>query len=478
VTLRIGAGAGYAGDRIEPAVELAERGDLDYLCFECLAERTLALARERLARGEQGYDPRLRERMERVLPACAERDVTVVTNMGAADPRGAARATVVVAEELGLDLAVASVGGSDVRDRLEDVRPETDEGEPIDDYRDRVVAANAYLGVEGIVAAIDAGADVIVTDRVADTSLFLGPQVAEFGWSTDPLDDEVGQGLVAAHLLECAGQVTGGYFADPGYKDVDGLADLGFPIGEIDADGGLVVTKVPDTGGQVTVRTCTEQLLYEVHDPSAYVTPDVVADFSGVELEPVGEDRVRVTGAQARPRTDTLKVNVSYEDSVVGEGSISYGGPGAVECADLAASVVRDRLDRRGAAVDELRIDRIGIDSLHGEIGHEHPETPYEVRLRVAARCRTEADARAVANEVETLYTNGPAGGGGVTTDVRHEIGIVSTLIDRSLVEPVVRLHPGAEPVDVAGDGEREAGGDGEPGGETDAPAASTRVGQ
>lgn len=449
MTVRIGAGAGYAGDRIEPAVVLARRGNLDYLCFECLAERTLALARERLARGEPGYDPRLRERMRRVLPECAERDTTVVTNMGAADPAGAARATVDVADELGLDVAVASVGGSDVRDRLDEVRPETDEGEPIDDYRDRVVAANAYLGVDGIVAAIDAGADVVVADRVADTSLFLGPLVAEFGWSTHPPADELGGGLVAAHLLECAGQVTGGYFADPGYKDVDGLADLGFPIGEVDADGSLVVTKAPDTGGQVTVRTCTEQLLYEIHDPSAYVTPDAVADFSGVDLEAVGEDRVRVTGAEARPRTDTLKVNVSYEDSVVGEGSIGYGGPGAVERADLAASIVRERLDTRGVDADELRVDRIGIDSLHGDIGRGHAGTPYEVRLRVAARCRTEADARAVANEVETLYTNGPAGGGGVTTDVRREVGIVSTLIDRSLVEPVVRLHPGAEPVPV-----------------------------
>jgi hypothetical protein len=449
VTVRIGAGAGYAGDRIEPAVDLARRGDLDYLCFECLAERTLALARERLARGEPGYDPRLRERMRRVLPDSADRDVTVVTNMGAADPAGGAAATVEVADELGLDLAVASVGGSDVRDRLDDARPETDDGEPIADYRDRVVAANAYLGVEGLVAALDAGADVVVADRVADTSLFLAPLVAEFGWSLDPLDDRVGQGLVTAHLLECAGQVTGGYFADPGYKDVDGLADLGFPIGEIEADGSLVVTKAPGTGGEVTVRTCTEQLLYEVHDPSAYVTPDAVADFSGVDLESVGDDRVRVSGAAARPRTDTLKVNVSYEDSVVGEGSISYGGPGAVERADLAASIVRDRLETRTVAIEELRVDRIGIDSLHGEIGREHPGTPYEVRLRVAARCPTESDARAIANEVETLYTNGPAGGSGVTTDVRHEIGIVSTLLDRSLVAPRVRLHPDAEPVEV-----------------------------
>jgi len=448
VTVRIGAGAGYAGDRIEPAVELARRGDLDYLGFECLGERTLALAQGRLDRGEPGHDPRLRERMRRVLPHCAQRDTTVVTNMGAADPVGAAGATAAVAEELGLDLAVASVAGSDVRDRLDAVREETYEGGRVSDIED-VVAADAYLGVEGIVAALEAGADVVLADRVADTSLFLAPLVSEFDWSTGPLSGAVGQGIVTSHLLECAGQVTGGYFADPGYKDIDGLADLGFPLAEVGSDGALVVTKLPDTGGEVTARTCTEQLLYEVHDPSGYITPDAVVDFSGVEFERVGEDRIRVTGAAARPRTDTLKVNVCYEDSVVGEGEIGYAGPGALERADLAASVVERRLERRGVDVEELRLDRIGVDSLHGDIGRRRGDAPYEVRLRVAARCSSERAARAVANEVETLYTNGPAGGGGVTTDVSRVVGIASTLVDRDLVMPTVSLHPDEGRVEV-----------------------------
>ena len=448
MTVRIGAGAGYAGDRIEPAVELARDGDLDYLGFECLGERTLALAQGRLARGEPGYDPLLRERMRRVLPHCADSGTTVVTNMGAADPEGAAAATVEVAEESGLDLDVASVAGSDVRDALDEVHEGTYDGGRVSAI-ERVVAADAYLGVEGVVAALDAGADVVLTDRVADTSLFLAPLVAEFGWSLDPLSGPVGQGVVAGHLLECAGQVTGGYFADPGYKDVDGLADLGFPFAEVGADGSLVVTKLPGTGGEVTVRTCTEQLLYEIHDPTAYVTPDAVADFSGVGFEPVGEDRVRVAGASARPRTDTLKLNVCSEDSFVGEGEIGYAGPGALDRADLAASVVESRLDRRRVAVEELHVDRIGVDSLHGDLDRRGREPPYEVRLRVAARCRTERAARAVANEVETLYTNGPAGGGGVRTDVRPVVGIDSTLVDRDLVEPTVTRHPGGRTVGV-----------------------------
>ena len=451
MSVRIGAGAGYAGDRIEPAVELAREGDLDYLGFECLGERTLALAQERIGRGEPGYDPRLRDRMRRVLPECMEQETTVVTNMGAADPVGAAEATAEIAGELGLDATVASVDGSDVRDRLDLVEEETYDGGRVSEI-EGVVAADAYLGVEGIVAALEAGADVVVTDRVADTSLFLAPLVFEFDWSTREPRGPIGQGVVTAHLLECAGQLTGGYFADPGYKDVDGLADLGFPLAEVESDGGLVVTKLPEAGGEVTVRTCTEQLLYEVHDPSAYVTPDAVADFSGVEFEPAGTDRVRVTGASARPRTDTLKVNVCYEDSVVGEGSIGYAGPGALDRADLAASVVEARLERRGAdaGIEELRVDRVGVDSLHGDLGREHPDTPYEVRLRVAARCENEATARAVANEVETLYTNGPAGGGGVTTDVRRVVGIASTLVDRDLVEPTVTLHSDGKDVEVA----------------------------
>ena len=450
MTVRIGAGAGYAGDRIEPAVELARGADLDYLGFECLGERTLALAQERIGRGEPGYDPRLRERMRRVLPECADRGTTVVTNMGAADPGGAAEATADVAEELGLDVTVASAVGSDVRDRLDLVEEETYEGGHVSEI-EGVVAADAYLGVEGIVTALGAGADVVITDRVADTSLFLAPLVFEFDWSTREPRGPIGQGVVTAHLLECAGQITGGYFADPGYKDVDGLADLGFPFAEVESDGDLLVTKLPETGGEVTVRTCTEQLLYEVHDPAAYVTPDAVADFSGVEFVPVGEGRVRVTGASARPRTDTLKVNVCYEDSVVGEGSIGYAGPGAIDRADLAASVVEGRLERRGVRgdIEEVRVDRIGVDSLHGDLGRDHSGEPYEARLRVAARCRDEATARAVANEVETLYTNGPAGGGGVTTDVRRVVGITSTLVDRDLVRPTVALHPDGRTVEA-----------------------------
>lgn len=453
--LKIGAGAGYAGDRIEPAVELARRPDLDYLVFECLAERTIALARLDMLAGEgAGYNPLLADRLRAVLPDCVENDIRVVTSMGAANPTGAADRARAIATALGYPgLEVASVAGSDVVDRFDALAPETFDGEPTADYADDAVAADAYLGIAGIVEALEAGADLIITGRVGDSSLFLAPMAHEFGWSLDPLDEPtvVGQGLVAAHLIECAGQVTGGYHADPGNVDVPDLAGLGFPVAEVTPGGEVAITKSPDTGGEITERSCTEQLCYEVHDPANYLTPDAVADFSGVSLERVGPDRVRVTGATAKPRPETLKVSIGYDAGVRGVGEISYAGPGAEERARLAGDVVRERLGRREVPVEDLRVDLVGVDALHGPLGADGD--PYEVRLRVAAACRTEAAARAVAREVETLYTNGPAGGGGARMDVSRTVGVVSTLVDRDEVSPVVEVAPARETSeDAAGD--------------------------
>jgi len=451
--IRIGGGAGYAGDRVTPAVELVESAPLDYLALECLGERTIALAQRDRLSGGTGYNPRLDERMRALLPACAGRGVTVVTNMGAANPAAAAAATRAIAREAGLpDLRVACVEGDDVTDRLDELGPETVGGEPLDAYRADAISATAYLGAEGIRAALAADADVVVTGRVADPSLFLGPALHEFGWSLEPLGEPaaVGGGLAAGHLLECAGQVTGGYFADPGHKEVAGLGRLGFPYGVLDADGGLTIATPEATGGAVTERTCKEQLLYEVHDPAAYVTPDAVADFSRVRLAETGPDRVAVRGASASPRPETLRVNVGYRDGVAAEASIGYAGPGARDRARLAGEVVRTRLDTRGLPADELRTDLVGVDSIHAAASAGGD--PYEVRLRVAARCPDRDAARGVGREVETLYTNGPAGGGGVRRDTREVIGVVSTTIRRSAVEPTVDCR-------AAGDGEPDDGG-------------------
>lgn len=434
-TLRIGSGAGYSGDRIEPAVELAERGDLDYLVFECLAERTIALAQQaRISDPAGGYDPLLSERMRRVLPFVGTetgRRLRVITNMGAANPVSAAVEVRRIASELGLDLKVVAVVGDDVLDVLH-ADFLLDNGQTVGSLGERLISANAYLGVEGILEALRADADVVITGRVADPSLFLAPQMFEFGWAADDWQ-RLGRGTLVGHLLECAGQVSGGYFADPGLKDVDDLARLGFPLAEIDADGEALITKVAGSGGRVSRATCTEQLIYEVHDPAAYLTPDVTADFSQVGFVEEAVDRVRAQGAGGRARPERLKVSVGYLDGWIGEGQMSYGGPGAVARAELARAVVLKRLELMGVQMQDVRAELIGMDSLHGP---RSTVEPWEVRLRVAARCEDRFEAVRVGNEVETLYTNGPSGGGGASKSVRQVVAVASLLLPRDAVNP------------------------------------------
>ncbi|UZJ58888.1 DUF1446 domain-containing protein [Pseudomonas sp. KU26590] len=449
-TLRIGSGAGYSGDRIEPAVELAEKGELDYLVFECLAERTIALAQQaRLSDPEAGFDPLLSERMRRVLPflgrgrEAGQRRLRLISNMGAANPLAAAREVRRIAVELGLHgLKVAAVTGDDVLTVLK-ASPEQvlDNGATIASLGDRLISANAYLGAQGIVEALEADADVVITGRVADPSLFLAPQLFEFGWAADDWT-RLGRGTLIGHLLECAGQITGGYFADPGVKEVPNLARLGFPLAEVDAEGRAVISKVDGSGGRIDTATCTEQMIYEVHDPAAYLTPDVTADFSGVSFHPVATNEVRAEGADGRARPQTLKVSVGYLDGWIGEGQISYGGPGALARAQLARDVVLERLQLTGVVFDDVRAELIGVDALHGgALGSRAAAEPWEVRLRVAARCADKAEAVRIGNEVETLYTNGPYGGGGATKGVRQVVAVASLLMPRDAIKAQVHLE-------------------------------------
>ncbi|TFF13381.1 DUF1446 domain-containing protein [Pseudomonas sp. BCA14] len=438
-TLRIGSGAGYSGDRIEPAVELAELGDLDYLVFECLAERTIALAQQaRISDPQGGYDPLLSERMRRVLPFVGRhegrRRLRVITNMGAANPVAAAAEVRRIVDELGLNLTVVAALGDDV---LAALRPEQrlDNGQTLGALGERLISANAYLGVDAILQALHADADVVITGRVADPSLFLAPQMFEFGWAADDWQ-RLGRGTLVGHLLECAGQVSGGYFADPGVKDVDDLARLGFPLAEVDAEGEALITKVAGSGGRVSRATCTEQLIYEVHDPAAYLTPDVTADFSRVAFVEEGVDRVRAQGALGHARPEQLKVSVGYLDGWIGEGQMSYGGPGAVARAQLARDIVLKRLELIGVKMQDVRAELIGMDSLHGS---RNSVEPWEVRLRVAARCEDRGEAVRVGNEVETLYTNGPSGGGGASKSVRQVVAVASLMLPRSRVNPRIQ---------------------------------------
>jgi hypothetical protein len=441
-TIRIGAGAGYAGDRWEPALELIETCGLDYICFECLAERTIALGQmERLKDPETGYNPFLEDRWRAVLGPARARGVRIVTNMGAANPMAAARRTQALAKELGLPpMKVAVVTGDDV---LAAVRampelPILETGAAVGCLGNRVISANAYLGAAPIRDALAAGADVVITGRVADPSLFLACMMHGLGWRLDDLA-RMADGTVLGHLLECAGQVTGGYFADPGVKDVAGLERLGFPFAEVGADGAAWISKPPGSGGCVTPATCTEQILYECGDPAHYITPDCVADFSGLRFAQTAPDVVAISGARALPPTDSYKTTVCYAAGHIGEGHVGYAGPNARARAELAADIVRSRLAQRRLDLDELRVELIGLDSLHGAASPRDGE-PYEVRLRVAARTQNRRHAEYVAQEVQSLLTNGPSGGGGDFMQVRDIMGVASVLLPKRLVTPQVEV--------------------------------------
>lgn len=415
---------------------------LDYVVFECLAERTVARENlTRLKKPEEGYTPRLVERMSQVLPPIVRNKVRVVTNMGAANPTAAAREVRRVAQDQALgNFSCAVVLGDDVSDLLRR-HPELtliESGEPLEALLPQMASANAYLGADVIVRGLQTDAQMIITGRVADPSLFLAPAMHHFGWTYDDLN-HIGSGTVMGHLLECCAQVSGGCFADPGKKEVDDLARLGFPYADIRADGEMTIGKLEDAGGRVDLATCKEQLLYELHDPANYITPDCVLDITALHLTQAGKNSVTFRGARAKPHTSSYKVTVGYHDGYIGIGEISYAGINAVAKAKLAAQIVQQRLEDTGFRHSEVRVDLIGMSSLHGA-ADIRPE-PYEVRLRLAMRCDNPQAAAAVGFEVRALHVNGPAGGGGGSDPVvRKVLAVQSVLIPRDLVDPQVSI--------------------------------------
>jgi hypothetical protein len=436
--IRIGCGAGFSGDRLEPSVILCEKGDLDYLVLECLAERTIALAqRRKMADPTKGYDVMLERRVESLLPIIVKKKIKLITNMGAANPIEAAKKIVDIASKYSLKIKVAAVLGDDVFQTLDTSALAMETKQPLVNSGE-LISANAYLGVEGILESLHGGADIIVTGRVADPSLFLAPMIFEFGWSQTDYN-LLGQGTVVGHLLECAGQVTGGYFSDLVKKPVQGLDNLGHPYADVFSDGTAIVSKVDGTGGIVNLQTVKEQLLYEVINPMAYITPDVSADFTTVRLQMLGENEVEVKGGQGKPKPETYKVSVGYRAFFLGEGEISYAGPAAIERAQAAGEIVTGRF-KKGIVqsehpIHELRVDYVGLNSVHRTVFDHGAACPSEIRLRIAGKAATLEDAALIGEEVEALYTNGPAGGGGVRKYVNEVIGIVSTLIERRYVD-------------------------------------------
>lgn len=378
--------------------------------------------------------------MRALLPPCREAGTTIVTNMGAANPTAAAERTVAVARELGLTgLRVACVEGDEVTDLLDPDTPFMDEPGTLRDVGLPLVGANVYLGSNALLPALEAEADVVIGGRVADPALAVAPLAHRFGWSLDDWP-RLGAGTLVGHLLECGMQVTGGYFADPGVKDVPNLAYCGFPIAEVASDGSAVVTKLPDTGGCVTPATVKEQLLYEVHDPTSYLTPDVTADFSRVEVREVGADRVAVANAGGRIRPDRLKVTVGFEGGFLGEAGISYAGPNAQARGRLAADILAERMRNVHAVQGAIRIDLVGVSSLFATAGSPPTDT-QDVRVQVALRSTRREDAELMLWEVEALLCCGPAGGGGFRGAITPSVVTRSVLIDRERVRPTLRMY-------------------------------------
>lgn len=435
-TFRIGTGAGFSADRLDPAVDLVRHGALDVIVFECVGERTLAFGhRDRQADPDRGYNPLLERRMQVMLPLIRQHGTRLITNMGVANPQAAAERTIDVARGLGINgLKVAAILGDDVTDQIGDDAALLEPRCPVREIGRRMIGANAYLGADALLPAIEAGADVIITGRVADPALFLAPLRAHFGWAGDDWPT-LGAGTMVGHLLECAAQITGGYFADPGVKDVANLAHVGFPLAEVTADGGATITKLPEAGGMVSLETVKEQLLYEVHDPQRYLTPDVTADFSTAHLEQSGGDRVQVGGAGGTEKPAQLKVTCAFDGGYLAEAEVSYAGPGAQARAQLAGDIVDERMAVVHGSNAERRIDLIGMASLHAT-ALTYPSESQDIRLRCAMRSSSRDEAETLLWEAESLLCCGPAGGGGYRGHVTPSVITYSTMIDRGAVKP------------------------------------------
>ena len=434
MTLRIGSGAAFSNDRVEPAVDLVRRGQLDYIVFECLAERTLAISQaQRMRDPDKGYNTGLERRLRNILPLCVENGTRIVSNMGSANPRAAGEAACNVARELGLKgVKIGVVEGDDVIDLMSDDTPLPELGTTIGGLGMPMISANAYIGVDGLRPALEAGADVVLAGRASDSSLFVAPIAHHFGWRNDDWD-RLARGAVAGHLMECTGQVTGGCFADPGYKEVPDIAYVGYPFAEVGDDGSFVLTKLDGTGGLVSIQTVKEQLLYEVHDPRAYKTPDVTANFATVQLASLGKDRIEVRNATGKPRPDQLKVTVGFDAGFFVEAEISYAGPGAMNRGELARSILIERFKNLFQYPEPVRVDLIGVDSVHLTAVKREARTE-DVRVRIAMRTRVRERAERVAEEIECMGITGPAGGGGFRATIIPSVATHSTYVDRNKV--------------------------------------------
>ncbi len=450
-TIRIASGQGFWGDDLEAPVRQVEGGPIDYLMLDYLAEVTMSIMQKQRARDpDAGYARDFVPLMERIFPACVERGIRVVTNAGGVNPEGCAAALAEAGRRAGVAgrARVGRVVGDDILPRLDALVAEGHElrhmetGAPLATVRDRVQSANVYIGAAPIVEALRRGADVIVTGRSTDTALTYAPMMHAFGWSPDD-HDRLAAGVVAGHINECGAQATGGNCLAEWWTVPD-LANVGFPIIEASPDGSFVVTKHAGTGGLVSRRTVSEQIVYEMGDPRSYITPDVVADFTTIRLDEVGPDRVRVTGVRGAARTNFLKVSIAYSDGWKAVGSLTYAWPDAAAKARAAARVLRERLDRLGLRFDAVRTELVGWDSTHGHLAGEPPADLPEVELRVGVRGQDRAAVERFTREIAPLVLTGPpsvTGFAGGRPRVQEIMAYWPALIRREAVEPHLEVE-------------------------------------
>jgi hypothetical protein len=436
---------------LDPAVDVAAKGDIDYLGLDHLAELTLAiLQRYKNKNPAFGYIPDLIPWTEALLPITYEKGITMITNAGGANPEEGGRRVIELARKMGFQgLTVATVSGDDVFDKLDQLEAEgvpfvnMDTGEQgLDQIRDRIVAANAYIGSEGILQALEAGAEYIIAGRVSDGAPFVGALMHEFGWQyEDAFWDKIGGAITVAHLLECACFCTGG--GSNQWREAVDAWKIGFPIAEVTETPEAIITKAPETGGIVNQWTVKEQLLYEVLDPYNYLMPDGIADLGHVTVEEVAENRVKVTGFRGKPRPDTLKLCIGYNDGWVAEGLLLFSWPDALEKAQRAEDIVRKRLKYRvHVEPEEIRFDYVGVNALHGETASVLECELNEVGLRIAAKLRTREEADLVRREATHLWTLGGIGTAfGVPFPIRPIVSLWPTLVPRDAVETRVTVE-------------------------------------
>jgi len=450
-TIRIGSGQGFWGDDLEAPVRQVTDGPLDYLMLDYLAEVTMSIMQKQRQRDpDAGFARDFPPLMERIFARCIEGGTRVVTNAGGVNPQGCGAALVEAGHRAGVQgqARIGVVTGDDLMGRLDGLLSEGHElrhmetGEPLATIRDRVQSANAYIGAAPIVQALRAGADVVVTGRSTDTALTYAPMMHEFGWDPDD-HDRVAHGVVAGHINECGAQASGGNaLAD--WWTLPAMESVGFPIIEASPDGPFTVTKHPDSGGRVSRPTVTEQLLYEMGDPSEYITPDVVADFTSLRLDDDGPDRVRVSGVRGSARTDFLKISIAFADGYKAVGTLVYAWPDAAAKARVAERILRARLDRLGLRFDEIRVELVGWNSTHGHLAGAPPADLPEVQLRVAVRGRDRAAVERFTREIAPLVLTGPpsvTGFAGGRPRVEEVMAFWPALLRREAVEPHLNVE-------------------------------------